>query len=1096
MTIEIERAVQNRIVALLRTRLGYGYWGNLKDQDNGNVNEAVLREFLANKQKLTPNQISGVIAKLKQTAHCTSKSTLYNANKDVYRMLRFPVPIPTEPGKPQKQAWLVDWVTPSNNIFSIAEEVRVATAGGEVQHRRPDVCLYVNGILFAVIELKKATVSIEEGVRQNWRNQQDGEIPGFFATTQLLVSGSESEGIKYGTTLTPPKSWLKWKEPCGNPCAESTFTPADVKNAMDRSILQMFEPKRFLGLVHDSIVFDAGVKKVMRPNQVFALDAAKPRIAKKESGIIWHTQGSGKSLMMVWLAQWIRENEDDARVVIITDRDELDKQITNGFKEVGEKPRRAVSGDDLIKVLNENRDWLVTTLIHKFGSGVKTGLTGFTGLRDDGRVEVEKCRKENSVNPVNPVKREKLSEIDKKLKGKPTMSQYMEQIAERLPAGFKAKGNLYVFVDECHRTQGGMLNKAMKKIMGEGVMLIGFTGTPLLRVDKGELTSAANFGTYIHTYKFDEAVKDGVILDLRYEARDVEQQLKEDVTFDSLFEESTKSLTPRAKEDLKARWAKMQNLFSSKERMTRIVADISKDMLLKPALKNGWGNAMLVCEDVYQAFRYYDMFEYSGTPLKGRCAVVTSYDGKSPELSEGYTGDVATEAEYKHKIAKWMFDGRTPEEFEEWAKQMFTDCPGAMKLLIVVDKLLTGFDAPSCTYLYIDKKMVDHTLFQAICRVNRLNGENKDYGHIVDYKHLFQDIQGAIEDYTNGAFSGYDKEDVAGLLTNDLNAGKQDLEDALEKCRALAEPVKAPKTIDEYFDWFCYDQVATPAEGHADELQKNAQKREDFYQACYAAVRAYAALAVEIRKVYSEVEAQALKDEVKDFDQIREAIMKRCGDFADLKQFDAEMRALLDDYVTASHATKLGDLENFSFLDVIKKDKDGKATSTDAGETAAAGGERGVAETMAANVRRYVFRKRETNPAEYRKFSERINRLLADYLQEKIEYKKFLDSMVKLCEELRAEKESRDPRIDTEAKKNLLDNLGGDVELALKVYAAVVESVKPGFRTNTVRRKKVEHALATALTGTAYTTAEIYRIVERQGEFDPESAEFGVMSAE
>ena len=321
-----------------------------------------------------------------------------------------------------------------------------------------------------------------------------------------------------------------------------------------------------------------------------------------------------------------------------------------------------------------------------------------------------------------------------------------------------------------------------------------------------------------------------------------------------------------------------------------------------------------------------------------------------------------------------------------------------MKLLIVVDKLLTGFDAPSCTYLYIDKKMVDHTLFQAICRVNRLNGENKDFGHIVDYKHLFGNIQGAIEDYTNGAFSGYDKEDVAGLLTSDVESGKTDLEDALEKCRALAEPVKAPKSIDEYFDWFCYDQVATPAEEHAEELQKNAQKREDFYQACFAAVRAFAAIAAEIRKVYTDEEALALKNEVKDFDKIRDAIMKRCGDFADLKQFDAEMRALLDDYVTASHATKLGDLDNFSFLDVIKKDGEGSPVTTDPEETEAAGGERGVAETMAANVRRYVFRKRETNPAEFRKFSERINRLLADYLQEKIEYKKFLADMVKLCE--------------------------------------------------------------------------------------------------
>lgn len=1055
MIIEIERAVQNRVIALLRTKLGYGYWGNLKDQDNGHINAAVLEAFLANVQKLTKAQISGVVAKLRQAAHCTSKAALYNANKDVYRMLRFPVPVPTEPGKPMKQAWLVDWKNPLNNIFSVAEEVRVATSGGEVAHRRPDVCLYVNGILFGVIELKKATVSIEEGVRQNWRNQQEGEIPGFFSTAQLLVSGSEAEGVKYGTTLTPPKCWVKWKDPCGKPSAESAFTPADVKNTMDRSILQMFEPKRLLGLVHDSIVFDAGVKKVMRPNQVFALDAAKPRIRKKESGIIWHTQGSGKSLMMVWLAQWIRENQEDARVVIITDRDELDKQITNGFREAGEKPHQAVSGDDLIKTLNSSADWLVTTLVHKFGI-------------------------------ARTAKTEKLSAIEKKLRGKPTVSQYIEQIAEHLPAGFKAKGNIYVFVDECHRTQGGMLNKAMKKIMGEDVMLIGFTGTPLLRVDKGKLTSAANFGTYIHTYKFDEAVKDGVILDLRYEARDVEQQLQEEVTFDMLFEESTKSLTPRAKEDLKARWANMQNLFSSRDRISRIVTDICKDMTLKPALKNGWGNAMLVCENVYQAFRYYEMFE-NNTLLQGHCAVVTSYDGKAPELSEGYTGEAATEAEYKHRIAKRMFGGRPPEEFEERAKERFINQPGAMKLLIVVDKLLTGFDAPSCTYLYIDKKMVDHTLFQAICRVNRLNDENKTYGHIVDYKHLFENIQGAIEDYTNGAFSGYDKEDVAGLLTSDVKAGKQALEDALEMCRALAEPVKEPKTIDEYFDWFCYDQVAIPAEDHADELQKNAQKREDFYQACYAAVRAFAAIAAEIHKVYTDEEALALKSEVKDFDQIREAIMKRCGDFADLRQFDAEMRALLDDYVTAAHATKLGDLDTFSFLDVIKKDKDGDAASTDPDETAAVGGERGVAETMVANVRRYVFRKREANPEEFRKLSERINRLLADYLQKRIEYKKFLNGVMRFCEELKAETKSRDPRIDTEAKKNLLDNLGGDVELALKVYGALVEFVKPGFRTNEVRRKKVERAIEIALNGTDYNPLEIYRIVERQSEFDGES---------
>jgi len=1055
-TVDTERTVQNRVIGLLREKLGFGYWGNLKDQDNRNINDAVLTDFLRDRQGLRPNQIASVLARLHQAAQCATFDALYGANKEVYHLLRYAISIPGEPGKPGSQAWLIDWKNPQNNIFSIAEEVRVATNGGEHPYRRPDVCIYVNGILFGVIELKKATVNVEEGVRQNWRNQQEREIPGFFSTTQLLVAGSESEGIKYGTTLTSPKYWLKWKEPCGNPCPASRFTPADVKNLMDRSILQLFEPSRFLGIVHDGIVFDNGIKKVMRPNQIFALDAAKPRVRAKESGIIWHTQGSGKSLMMVWLAQWIRDNCDDARVVIITDRDELDRQITTGFQNAEEQPHRATSGDDLLATLNANTEGIVTTLIHKFGI-VRTGAG------------------------------EKLSEIDKKLRGKPTIAQYLEQIAEHLPAGFKAKGDIYVFVDECHRSQGGMLNRAMKKIMGENVMLIGFTGTPLLKADKGKLTSRENFGSYIHTYKYDEAVKDGVVLDLRYEARDVDQQLKEDITFDQLFEATTRSLTPRAKEDLKARWAQMENLFSSKERISRIVTDICKDMLLKKELKNGWGNAMLVCESVYQAFRYYEAFEYGGTPLRGRVAVVTSYDGKAPDLANGYTGVMATEAEYKYKMAKYMFDGRTPEEHEEWAKHWFVNHPGSMKLLIVVDKLLTGFDAPSCTYLYIDKKMEDHTLFQAICRVNRLNEAWKDYGHIVDYKHLFESIQGAIEDYTNGAFSGYDKEDVQGVLKGDLTEGKRCLEEALERCRSLSEPVKPPKGIDEFFDWFCFDQVKVPAERHVEELQKNAQKREDFYQACFAAVRAFASIAVDITKLYPEDVAASLRAEVKDFDEIRTAIMKRCGDFADLKQFDAEMRALLDDYVTASHATKLADLKDFSFLDVIKLNEDGEAEETEEQETESAGGERGVAEAMAANVRKYVFRKRETNPAEFKRFSERINHLLEAYLQDKLEYKKFLDEMMRICEELKNEKESRDPRIDTEAKKNLMDNLGRDPDLALKVYDAVVGSMKPGFRTNSVRRKKVEHAISLALAGTQFKTSEIYKIVERQAEFDGES---------
>ena len=1063
-----ERAVQDRIIELLRTKLGYEYLGNLSERENSCLDRQALKEFLVGRQQLEPAYADRAIAELAKRMACPSQADLYSVNKEVYLTLRYPMPVATEPGKPMKQVYFIDWQHPLENNFSIAEEVTVRRQIAANGHRRPDVVIWVNGIALCVIELKKANVSVAEGIRQNYRNQQEGEIPAFFAAAQLLMAGNESEGLKYATTLTPEKYWLKWKEPCGgggdfaargeelgrtrpsagqNPARgeahdrAALFEKWGVKAFLDKAMLQMLDKERLLAFIHDGVVFDGGVKKVMRPAQFFALEAAKPRIMRKESGIIWHSQGSGKSLTMVWLAQWIKEHRPDARVVIITDRDELDKQITNGFKEAGEKPYRATSGADLIATLNGSRERLITTLIHKFGAN-------------------------------GP--KEKLDARERRLRGERSVAVYLKELADKLPPGFKAKGDIFVFVDECHRTQGGVMNLAMKKIMGPDVMLIGFTGTPLLKSEKGALTSYANFGPFIHTYKFDEAVEDGVVLDLRYEARDIEQNLAEDVTFDSIFERKTKNLLPAKKEELKKRWARMQNLFSAKERVQRIVTDICMDMGIKPALREGWGNAMLVCESVYQAYRFWAMFSDALSPLKDKCAVVTSYSGDEPGLSEAFTGEQLTEAEYKHRMNLAMRGDKTPEDFEEWAKKEFVEHPAKMKLLIVVDKLLTGFDAPPATYLYIDKKMEDHNLFQAICRVNRLNGEKKRHGYIIDYKHLFESIRGAVEDYTNGAFKNFEKEDVEGLLKGRLEEGRKTLEAALERCDILSEPVLPPKGLDEYCDYF----VARTGDS---------QLREDFYQACIAAVRAWGDIAQETDETgYTAAEAAALKEKVRNYDMLREAIMKRAGDFADLKLYDAEMRALLDNFVTAKHALKIADLEDLSFLDLIKIDKD-NGGSVDPDVESDVGGERGVAETFAANVRRYIFRKKETNPAEYRKFSERINRLLEDYRKEKIEYRKLLVEIAKMGKELKGDSAVADPRLDTEAKRSLCDNLGGDADLALKVFEAVGASAKPGFRRNAIRRRKVEMAIEDALQGTDFNPLAVYQIVEHQSEFDADS---------
>lgn len=617
--------------------------------------------------------------------------------------------------------------------------------------------------------------------------------------------------------------------------------------------------------------------------------------------------------------------------------------------------------------------------------------------------------------------------------------------------------------------------------MGDDVMMIGFTGTPLLKEDKGKLTSRDNFGPWIHTYKFDEAVKDKVILDLRYEARDVEQVLSDAASLDELFEDTTKKLTPKAKEALQKRWAEMPNLFSSRERVNRIVAQILKDFQLIPALREGWGNAILVADSIYQAYRFWSAFQ--DTALAGKCAVVTSYEGTDPSLEEGYNGELKTEADYKYKTNKKMRGDKSPEEYEEWAKYEFVNHPGSMKLLIVVDKLLTGFDAPSATYLYIDKEMRDHNLFQAICRVNRVNGERKDYGYIVDFKHLFENIEGAIEDYTNGAFAGYDKKDIEGLLKSKVEEGRKELDAALERCNRLSEPVMTPKSVDEFFDWFCYNQHGGTEEEHQAEIIANARKREDFCDACYTLVRRYTSISMQMKEAgYTDEEADKIYHNVKTYDELRNAISKRCGDYVDLKKYDAEMRALLDDYVVSTRVEVLEKLEDFSFLDIIDI-KDSGEVEVNEGAEKELGGQKGVAETMGANVRRVINRKRESNPEEYKYFSERINRLLEEYHQEKLEYKELLKSIRALANEIKNQ-QSVDPRINSEGKKALYDNLGKDVELALKMNDVIIANAAHGFRTSEVRKKKLYLAIKKALEGTGFSPDAILNIVIHNPEYD------------
>ena len=1035
--IKPERDTQNRAIDLLLSVLPkYRYIGNLEDVENSNIREDELRQFLTSQQGCTAQQAGEAIRSLKQAAACSTYANLFDKSLATYKLLRDGENVSQGYGMPNKLVQYIDWKNPLNNDFAIAEEVTVRRVTEDLKHRRPDIVVYVNGIALVVLELKKISVSVADAIRQNRRNQEDGEILQFFTTTQLILAGNESEGVKYGVIKTPEEFWLKWKEPTGEPCEPSQFSQADYPNEMMRSLLQMLEPNRLLELIHDCVIFDGGIKKVARPNQYFALVAAKKRFANKDSGIIWHSQGSGKSLTMVWLAQWIKEQGNDARIFIVTDRDELDKQIENGFKDTGEQPFRVKSGDQLIKTLKESEHSIVCTLIHKFG----------LGLHDE---EDDKI--------VIGDKKSKLS-----------VEEAMEKVAEALPADFSPKGKIVVFVDECHRTQGGILHKAMRKIMGNDVMIIGFTGTPLLK--KNKMTSMEQFGSFIHTYKFDEAVADHVILDLRYEARNVEQKIEDDdkAEIDLIFDVKTQNMTPRAKEALQRKWATLQNIYSSDERVKRIVRDICKDMILLPPLAKGYGNAMLVASEIYQAYKYWQCFE--GTELKGKTAVVSSYDPKNEVgVTHGHSTDADNDEEtFKNKMAKKMMGDKSAIQFEDWAKAEFVDHPGSMKLLIVVDKLLTGFDAPCATYLYIDKHMEDHNLFQAICRVNRVESDRKEFGYIIDYKDLFNEIKGAVEDYTNGkytggAFSAYSTKDVEGLLKNRLKQGKKDLDRALEIIEGICQYVKYPQKADQYFDYFVFDQATTPVDSQQATSFENANKRERFYNAVLTLTNRYLAIATQMVEAgYTADEAKTIHDKVVDYDELRKAIMLRSGDITDLKQYNAMMRQLLDQYVQAPKSSVLEKLDEFSFLDVIESNKteeDPNGINAILDAENEIGGKPAAAETIASNVRKYIIRKRDANPDYYDKLSDKLNKILEEMKQQTEEYKETLHRIVEILREIRGSKQEYPSDINTDGKKALYDNLGRDETLALRTYLAIKENAEVGFRENKMRLRALQKAI-------------------------------------
>ena len=790
----------------------------------------------------------------------------------------------------------IDWDNPQNNVFHVTEEFAVDSQ--DRQHNaRPDIVLFINGIPFAVIECKAPHIPVEEAVGQMIRNQQAAYIPHLFKFAQLVVTTNKN-AVKYATAGTPKKFWSVWKEQDDEwlQTRLKALVPDRMPTEQDRNIVSLFSPERVYELIRYFILFDANVKKVCRYQQFFAVREIMKTIAEndehgnRQSGVIWHTQGSGKSLSMVMLAKYILMELKDChpRVVIVTDRKELDAQIAATFAHTRLTPARATSGRHLVELVNSARADVITSIINKF----------------------------------NTVERQEVKNPSR---------------------------DIFVLVDESHRSNYGLMATRMRSVF-PNACYIGFTGTPLMKSEKNTM---ARFGRLIHKYTIRDGVEDGAIVPLIYEGRFVEQKVNEE-NIDLWFKQTTRRLTEAQREDLRRKWSSIRRLTSTDARIKRIALDISEHFI--EGYKDTGFKAMLATNYKRDAIRYLQCFEQFGDLS---CAVVIS----PPDMREGV--DDADEGADDLVVSFWnkmMQQYGDADRYEEAIKNRF--CDGEIDILIVCSKLLTGFDAPLCQVLYIDKELKEHGLLQAIARTNRLH-EGKDYGLIVDYRGLIEKLDTAMDMYSGAGLENFDGGDLKGVVV-DVMSAIGNLRSAYTQLVELFAPVGSISDAEAVEVFLADDNV-----------------RQDFYTLLCAFGRALH-LVLNAEQAYnalSKEERQKYQDTFIFFSKVRRSVKLQYCDAIDNAEYEPLMQNLLDTHLSVAGLKKIT-----SPIDILNKDDFEK-------ELEELGSLRSKADAIASRMTRSISEKRDENPAYYDSFSKRIRDALALYKEKVISEAEYLAKM-------------------------------------------------------------------------------------------------------